>query len=348
MADRAAGAPAGGQGRGDVERGAAAGAVRQPRPSASPWPSSRSGSSTARRATRGGTRSTSAADSTRATGQLHRRLVRPLPAGAGRRLRGAPARRRSARLTIGQWTHGSPGLFTEAVRDGPRWFDSQLDGDEAGRDERAGRTGPPVRHGVAHVAGVLHVATGGEDRELVPRAGRHPRAGPRHRPTTSRPTATTTTPATHALGGRPLAEHDHGGAQGTVAPGAPPRRAHVHQPCPDRRPDGDRPGDRDVVRALVARAHRLLRAAVRRDGEGEVVQPERRHRPPHPWLRRHDDEASPSCRSPCGRPPTPSGPVTASACRSRAAPTRCSTATRGRASPGDRCQPALGRPGDLP
>jgi uncharacterized protein len=33
---------------------------------------------------------------------------------------------RTARLTIGPWTHTSPGLFGETVRDGPRWFDSQL------------------------------------------------------------------------------------------------------------------------------------------------------------------------------------------------------------------------------
>ncbi len=34
---------------------------------------------------------------------------------------------RSARLTIGPWTHASPALFAETVRDGPRWFDEQLD-----------------------------------------------------------------------------------------------------------------------------------------------------------------------------------------------------------------------------
>ncbi len=33
---------------------------------------------------------------------------------------------RTARLTIGPWTHASPALFAETVRDGPRWFDSQL------------------------------------------------------------------------------------------------------------------------------------------------------------------------------------------------------------------------------
>jgi uncharacterized protein len=33
---------------------------------------------------------------------------------------------RPARLTIGPWTHASPALFAETVRDGPRWFDAQL------------------------------------------------------------------------------------------------------------------------------------------------------------------------------------------------------------------------------
>ncbi|HEX4435026.1 MAG TPA: CocE/NonD family hydrolase [Acidimicrobiales bacterium] len=40
---------------------------------------------------------------------------------------------RTARLTIGPWTHASPALFAETIRDGPRWFDSQLG---LGRTER--------------------------------------------------------------------------------------------------------------------------------------------------------------------------------------------------------------------
>ena len=59
---------------------------------------------------------------------------------------------RSARLTIGPWTHGSPGLFAETVRDGPRWFDQPARGG-AGRTRRTpGRAGPRLRHGLAHVA----------------------------------------------------------------------------------------------------------------------------------------------------------------------------------------------------
>ena len=46
---------------------------------------------------------------------------------------------RSARLTIGPWTHASPGLFAETVRDGPEWFEEQL-GQRQGHEPRA-----PVR-----------------------------------------------------------------------------------------------------------------------------------------------------------------------------------------------------------
>ncbi len=46
---------------------------------------------------------------------------------------------RTARLTIGPWTHASPGLFAETVRDGPEWFEEQL-GDRTGLEPRA-----PVR-----------------------------------------------------------------------------------------------------------------------------------------------------------------------------------------------------------
>jgi uncharacterized protein len=47
---------------------------------------------------------------------------------------------RTARLTIGPWTHSSPGLFAETVRDGPRWFDAQL-----GRTRRDVASEAPVR-----------------------------------------------------------------------------------------------------------------------------------------------------------------------------------------------------------
>ena len=46
---------------------------------------------------------------------------------------------RTARLTVGPWTHTSPGLFAESVRDGPRWYEEQL-GERRGRVPKA-----PVR-----------------------------------------------------------------------------------------------------------------------------------------------------------------------------------------------------------
>ena len=43
---------------------------------------------------------------------------------------------RPARLTIGPWTHASPSLFAETVRDGPDWYEEQL-GEREGREPRA-------------------------------------------------------------------------------------------------------------------------------------------------------------------------------------------------------------------
>jgi hypothetical protein len=45
----------------------------------------------------------------------------------------------SARITIGPWTHSSPGLFGEGIRDGLDWFTKQL-GERRGKEPRA-----PVR-----------------------------------------------------------------------------------------------------------------------------------------------------------------------------------------------------------
>ena len=120
-----------------VERGPAARASATAPPSASPWPSSRTGSSTA-----------TPGDPWWDQVDFGRRLDNVPPASFiggwyDLFLRAQVAdyealRRagRSARLTIGPWTHASPGLFAETVRDGPRWFDSQLGAGQAGRDER--------------------------------------------------------------------------------------------------------------------------------------------------------------------------------------------------------------------
>ncbi len=107
-----------------------------PPPSASPWPSTRTGSSTAPRVTRGGT-----------TVDFGRRLEKVPPASfiggwydlfLKAQVDDYEALRRAgrtARLTIGPWTHASPGLFAETVRDGPRWFDSQLGPDPEERQD---------------------------------------------------------------------------------------------------------------------------------------------------------------------------------------------------------------------
>jgi uncharacterized protein len=59
---------------------------------------------------------------------------------------------RVATLTIGPWTHSSPGLFAETVRDGPRWFDRQLGaGHDAGGT--AGGAAVPVAGGDTGSAG---------------------------------------------------------------------------------------------------------------------------------------------------------------------------------------------------
>ena len=79
-------------------------------------------------------------------------------------LRGAG---RPARLTIGPWTHASPGLFAETVRDGPKWFDEQL-GTPPGPGVPGTRA--RLRDGVANLAGLLPVAAGGRDAAVVPRA----------------------------------------------------------------------------------------------------------------------------------------------------------------------------------
>ena len=236
---------------------------------------------------------------------------------------------RTARLTIGPWTHASPGLFAETVRDGPRWFDSQLG---AGRDGRRapGRAGARLRHGLAHVAGVLHVAAGGEDRAVVPRARRHAGARPRRRPRTAPRTATTTTrnDPTPSVGGPSLNMATAGRKEQSRRER---RRDVLTYTSPVLTEDLTVIGPVTAtlyVRSSLEHTDFFVRLCdVTEKGksfnlsDGIVrltpgsVEPGRR-------------TASPSSRSPCGPRPTPSGPATASACRSPAAPTRSSTATR--------------------
>ena len=214
-------------------------------PSASPCPSIRTGSRTAPPVTRGGTASTSAAGWSKVPpasfiGGWYDLFLRAQVADYEALRRAG----RTARLTIGPWTHASPALFAETVRDGPRWFDAQLGA--AARACRA-RTGARLRHGVAHLAGVLAVATGGGDRAVVSRAlGRTLSPTP---PVESAPDRYHYNPhdPTPAVGG-PSLNMRHGGPQGAASARAPPRRPHLHQPRPHRGPHRHRPADGHALR----------------------------------------------------------------------------------------------------
>ena len=224
---------------------------------------------------------------------------------------------RRARLTIGPWTHSSPGLFAETVRDGPAWWEERL-GEHGHREPRA--PGARLRHGLARPG---RSSPCGRRRERP--SGGTSGAGARWHRGAGRERARPLPlqPARPDAGRRRCrAQHGHGGPQGAAPPRAPPRRAHLHQSGAARGPHRDRPADRHAVRPLVARAHRLLRAPVRREREGQVLQPERRHRPAAARARCADEDGVSGSRSRCGRRRTPSGPATASASRSRAAPTR--------------------------
>ena len=124
---------------------------------------------------------------------------------------------RPARLTVGPWTHASPGLFAETVRDGPKWFDEQFG--RAARPRVPG-TGARLRDGVADVAGVLALAAGGGDAAVVPRAMGDP--GPRTagreraRPLPLQP------PRSDARRGWALAQRPLGGSEGPTPTRAPP------------------------------------------------------------------------------------------------------------------------------
>ena len=282
--------------------------------------------------TRGGTRSTSGAGSSACrrpassaagtTSSCRPRWPTTRPcAGAGR----------SARLTIGPWTHASPGLFAETVRDGPAWFEQQL-----GRASRARAAGARarLRHGVATVGGVLPVATGGGGAALVPRA----RGGPwtrRRRRRRAAPTASTTTRTTRRRPSAVRRSTGNAGPQGPAPARAPPRRADLHQPGAHGGPHRHRPADapRSIVRSSLEHTDFFVRLCDV-DEKGQSRQPERRHRPPDARLgargRRRRLQARD--RHVAHRQHVP-GRATASGSRSRAAPIRFSAATPARGEP---------------
>ena len=193
---------------------------------------------------------------------------------------------RTARLTIGPWTHASPGLFAETVRDGPRVVRRA----NSGTAGHAPSAGAPVRLFVMGSRTWQEFSMwppAGETAAVVPRA----RAA-RWRPTPAagraRPDRYHYNPhdPTPAVGG-PSLNWTTAGRKDQRAASAGRDVADLHQRRRSTRgPHRDRPADRHALRALVARAHRLLRAPVRRVGEGQVVQPERRHRPAHARLGR--------------------------------------------------------------
>ena len=189
-----------------------------------------------------------------------------VPAGPAGRLRGLAGRR-----PLGP-PHGrargrtpSPGLFAETS---PRRAASGTSSSsESGGGSEPQGAGAGLRHGVAHLGGVLAVAAGGGGAAVV-RSGRWgtlgttPPAGerPRHGSTTTRTTRRRPSADRRSTSGRR-------GPEGPAPARAPARRVDLHQPGAHRGPDGHRPADGDAVPAVVARARGLLRAAVRRDGE---------------------------------------------------------------------------------
>ena len=272
-----------------------------------------------------------------APGQHGRRVVRPLPAAQVADYEALRAAGRTARLTIGPWTHASPGLFAETVRDGPEWFEEQL-GDRTGLESRA-----PVRVFVMGSrtwqefslwppAGEAQEWYLGGGARSTPRPGRE-----RSRPVPLQPARPDAGPR------RSVAQRPHGGPQGPAPARAPPRRADLHQPGALRGPHGHRPVDGVAVPALVARAHGLLRAAVRRLGKGPVrnlsdgivrlapgsVEKE------HDGVFRLDVAMWPTANT--------FPPATGSGSRSRAVPTRSSAATPAAASRSPRASPCARR-----
>ena len=209
------------------------------------------------------------------TGQPRRRLVRPLPAGPGGRLRGAaPRRPRGAAHHRALDPRRAPASSPRRCATGPTGGRS-ASASSAGREPRA-----PVR---VYVMG----SRTWQEFSMWPPAGETQRwylgrwgTLGTEPPAESAPDRYHYNPhdPTPAVGGATL-------NMGTSGRKDQRRREHRHDvltytsPVLTRGPHGDRPADRDALRPLLARAHRLRRAAVRRHREGQVLQPERRHRP---------------------------------------------------------------------
>ena len=151
---------------------------------------------------------------------------------------------RTARLTIGPWTHSSPALFAETVRDGPRWFDAQLG------TRREGPSDAPVRVFVmgsrtwqefslwppAGTTECWYLGRGGTLTETPPEES----APDRYHYNPNDPTP--------AVGG-PSLNMATAGRKGQRTARATPRRPHLHQPRAHRGPHRHRPADGVALRS---------------------------------------------------------------------------------------------------
>ena len=176
---------------------------------------------------------------------------------------------RTARLTIGPWTTPAPPCS-------PRRCATDPDGSTTSSARgTAAAAGAPVR---LFVMGSrtwqefsMWPPAGEPERWYLGRSATlSPDAAGGQRPDRYHYNPHDPTPAT----GGAVAQHDQGGAQGSASPRASARRPHLHQPRPDGGPHRHRPAHGHALPALDPRAHRFLRAPLRRVGEGQVVQPE--------------------------------------------------------------------------
>ena len=247
---------------------------------------------------------------------------------------------RRPQLIIGPWTHTSPALAGVSLREGIAWMRAHLLGDPRMRARRAGAR---LRDRRAALARASRMAAAGRARAHVPPAARRCALGRRRRRTRPRRAATATTRPTRrrrsaarcCSSGSPSATTAARGTRGRARPSRPRRSTSdldalgpVHA---DIRLRSSR-DDTDVfVRVCDVEPGRSVAERLRRADPAD-------RRP----AARATATASPRCASSSGRLPTASPPATASACRSRAARTHATRATRAPAR--TRC----GRPASSP
>ena len=170
---------------------------------------------------------------------------------------------RTARLTIGPWTHASPGLFAEPCATG-------LDGStasSAGPGERRTRRCASSSWGRAPGREFSLWPPAGETERVVSRTGRDadPDAPGRAPPATPRSASARPVPLQparpHAGRRRAVASTWPRRGARTTSPRGPPRRADLHQPCAHRGPHRHRPahGASLFVRSSLERTDFFVR-----------------------------------------------------------------------------------------